>query len=354
MRNTELIRQWQILQLIDATPTGVTIRRLAAQHKKHQRTIRRDLEALEQAGFPIYCDRENGTALYKFNTRPFKRLERAGLGLSEMCALYMSRSMLEALATLPFRDHLAGAMEKIEATLPEGVRAFLDRLPAVLQAKGEPRKRRDERRMRDIMPRILDTALNRKRVKMRYHSFSSHRIKDYIVDPLRLAYAQGGIYLIAFVPDYAQVRTFAVERIRTYAETGERFDAKKRPLTDKPFKNSLGVHTGEASRVQVAFDSEVAEYVTEREWHASQRIEERADGSVLVTLDVCIDAALRSWILSFGPYARVVAPRGLAEEILEELEEAREKYAPRMEFEPLSVPRLLSASMPRLPFSRLS
>jgi len=355
VRNAELIRQWQILQLIDATPTGMSVRRLATKQHVHQRTVRRDLDALEQAGFPIYCDRENGTALYKFNTRPFKRLERAGLGLAEMCALYMSRSMLEALAMLPFREHLASAIAKIETTLPEGVREFLDLLPAVLQAKAEPRKRRDERRLRDVMPRILDTALNHKCVRMTYHSFSSRRVKQYVIDPLRLAYAQGGVYLLAFVPDYGQVRTFAVERIRTFAETGEHFDVKKRTLTDKPFMNSLGVHTGEPSRVGIEFDPEVAAYVVEREWHASQHVEHRPDGSVLVTLEVCIDPSLRSWILSFGPYARVIAPRTLAEEILEELEEAREKYAPRMEFEPhVNLPRLVATPMPRLPFSRVS
>ena len=75
---------------------------------------------------------------------------------------------------------------------------------------------------------------------------------------------------------------------------------------------------------------------------------------MIVTLDVCIDPALRSWILSFGPYARVMAPGALAEEILEELEEAREKYAPRMEFDVPSLPRLAGEPPTRLPFSRPS
>lgn len=354
VRNTELVRQWEILRSIDRAPMGVSVRRLAAERKVHQRTIRRDLEALERAGFPIYTDRGNGTALYRFNTKPFKRLEQVGLGLSEVCALYMSRTMLEALVSLPLRDELARAMAKIEGTLPEGVRRFLDALPALLQAKAEPRKRRDEKRLREIMPRLIDTALDKKRVTMTYHSFSSRRVKEYVVEPYRLTYAQGGIYLTAFVPEYGQMRTFAVERIRSYAETGERFAPTKHGLTDKPFVHSIGVHTGDPVRVQVEFDSSVSAYVAEREWHGSQRIEERPDGSLLMTLDVCVDPALRAWILSFGPLARVVAPRSLAEEILEELEEAREKYAPRMDFDVgAAIPRLLSAG-PGLPFGRIS
>ena len=46
-----------------------------------------------------------------------------------------------------------------------------------------------------------------------------------------------------------------------------------------------------------------------------------------MTLDVCLDRALQSWILSFGPFARVIAPQRLAREIAAQFEEARARYA---------------------------
>jgi hypothetical protein len=42
---------------------------------------------------------------------------------------------------------------------------------------------------------------------------------------------------------------------------------------------------------------------------------------------VCIDRALVSWILSFGPFARVTAPEPLAREIASRFQEARARYA---------------------------
>jgi hypothetical protein len=51
-------------------------------------------------------------------------------------------------------------------------------------------------------------------------------------------------------------------------------------------------------------------------------------------------------VLSFGPLARVIAPSALAEEIFEQLEEARDGYAPRLAFE---MPRMYSVPQPRLP-----
>jgi hypothetical protein len=47
----------------------------------------------------------------------------------------------------------------------------------------------------------------------------------------------------------------------------------------------------------------------------------------VMTLDVCRDRTLHSWILSFGPFARVVAPEALAREIADQLAEATARYA---------------------------
>lgn len=57
---------------------------------------------------------------------------------------------------------------------------------------------------------------------------------------------------------------------------------------------------------------------------------------------------MRSWILSFGHKARVLAPSKLAARILEELEESREQYAPRMPFE--LPPPIYDDREPSLPF----
>jgi predicted DNA-binding transcriptional regulator YafY len=85
--------------------------------------------------------------------------------------------------------------------------------------------------------------------------------------------------------------------------------------------------------IVIEFDVRIAEYIRSRDWHPTGTIRTDVDGSVRLTLHASAGRGLRSWILSFGPLARVIAPTSLAEQILEELEAAREKYAPRMDFE---------------------
>ena len=92
------------------------------------------------------------------------------------------------------------------------------------------------------------------------------------------------------------------------------------------FAHSLGVHQGAPERIEIEFDPRIARYVKERMWHSSQEIEEQADGTVRLTLNVSNDFALRSWILGFGPLAKVVSPPNLAAQIVEEIDGARKRY----------------------------
>jgi predicted DNA-binding transcriptional regulator YafY len=87
------------------------------------------------------------------------------------------------------------------------------------------------------------------------------------------------------------------------------------------------------ARIEIEFDARIAQQVRASDWHPSGRVRTDVDGSVRLTLSAHPDRALRGWILSFGPLARVVYPTSLAEQILAELEATRGKYAPRIDFE---------------------
>jgi predicted DNA-binding transcriptional regulator YafY len=165
---------------------------------------------------------------------------------------------------------------------------------------------------------------------MRYHSFSSNREKDYVIEPYRLVFAQGGLYVIAFVPEYTQLRTFAIERIQSLSVTEERFEPVER--LEDAFAHSLGVNQGPPERIEIVFEPQIARYLKERTWHPSQETREAEDGTLSMTLNVCNDWALRSWILGFGPLARVLSPPALAAQILDEINRARSQYMPGLDF----------------------
>jgi predicted DNA-binding transcriptional regulator YafY len=324
-RNQEVIRQWKVLHALESSRHGVNIESLADELDVTTRTIRRDLAALQEAGFPLFDVRDDENRVrWRLNAQVLKGLD-TGFTLAELCALYLSRNLLESVAGTPFRRDLGNAFERLQAALSPRMRQFLDRLPAVLATKPGPRARGGDASSA-IVDKLLEATLHFRVVTMRYHSVSSARTKDYVIHPYRLAFAQGGHYLQAFVPAYESVRTFAIDRIKSVSLEKQTFT----PPPDMPediFANSLGVNSGPAERVEILFDEKIAPYVRARVWHASQEARDNDDGSLSLTMQVCHDLALRSWILSWGPAARVLFPDALAAQIKADLDAARKQYS---------------------------
>ena len=321
-RNAEVIRQWSILKELEAS-RRVTIDDLAQRTGVTTRTIRRDLEALQTAGFPLFDETHEGKKYWTLEQRAFRRLADTGFTLAELSALYFSRTLVECLSGTPFERDVRSAFDKLAAALTPGMKQFLDRMPLVMQAKAEPGAQAAAPRTAEVA-KLLEATMQHRQVTMRYHSFSSNREKTYTLEPYRLLFGQGGLYVIGMVPEYGELRTFAVDRIAQISLTEDRFEPLELP--DDAFAHSLGVNQGSPERVAITFTPKIARYVRERVWHPSQELQEQPDGGLRLTLHVVNDWALKSWILGFGRLATVISPSSLVAEIREELEAALKNY----------------------------
>jgi predicted DNA-binding transcriptional regulator YafY len=81
MRNAEVIRQWTILRDLESS-RRVTIDELAQRTGVSTRTIRRDLEALQSAGFPLFDETHDGKKYWTLEHRAFRRLDDTGFTLA--------------------------------------------------------------------------------------------------------------------------------------------------------------------------------------------------------------------------------------------------------------------------------
>ena len=123
-RNTELIRQWTLLQRI-ATSARARFPRCRPISESPTRTIRRDLAALQAAGFPIYDEVVNGTKFWRLDAKSLlNALPRNALTVPELCALYSSRALVKGIAGTHILTDLQTALDKIEAALPAGMKSF--------------------------------------------------------------------------------------------------------------------------------------------------------------------------------------------------------------------------------------
>jgi predicted DNA-binding transcriptional regulator YafY len=358
-RNAVVIRQWKILRELDAKHYGMTVAQLVEATRDEDfdrsvttRTIFRDINALTAAGFPLTTEVRDGHTFYKLDRAPFARLAQTGFSFSELCALYLSRRVVESLTGLPFQTALKDAFAKFETVISDGMRRFIEQLPLVVSAKPMGGKIPRNPKVQEIGDELVQAALHHRVVDMVYHSASHRRKKRYFVHPLRIVYAQGAFYLYAYVPEYGQIRTFATQRIRSLTVLEETF-VRPASISDEPFGASLGAGQGQPVHVVVRFDPEITEYVKERQYHSSQRTEVQRDGSLRVELDVCNDAWLKSWVLGFGHLVQVIAPGELAQDVIAELRRAKSQYGESAAYEDATVsPAFFDLSTQgRLPFS---
>jgi proteasome accessory factor B len=303
-RNAQLIRQWAILKQIESTRWS-TIPDLAERHVVSTKTIRRDLAALMEAGFPLYDERYEGKVYWRLNEE-YKGLPLANLSLSELAALYFSRNLVSAMLAPPFSQDIDSAFKKIEGALPEKNIEFLDGLDKMISVRADAPKDLDKHKQ--TIRLLMEATGEERRIRMQYFSVHSQKTKPYVVDPYRLMYFRGGLYLFGFVEEYKQIRTFAVERIESLEILDDTFEKPADFSVETYLESSFGLVKEEPFDVEILFKSDVASYVRSRVWHPSQKVRDIGDGEIVMNLHVGGEFELGAWILSFGPSAIVLSP----------------------------------------------
>lgn len=323
MRNAEVIRQWRILKRIEAG-RYTTAQDLADEHGVTERTIRRDIEALQEAGFPLYDERSEGRKVWRLIEGYRQRLTQT-FTLAELSALYFSKNLMAFLGGSPFATDLEAAFGKIKEALPARSLPYLERIQELFLARPDPWK--DYSKKKEVIAELVDAVLHQRSAKIAYFSFNSKKTKTYTVDPYRLVYWHGGLYLYARAAEYKEVRTFAVERIQSIEVSEETFEVPADFNPSEYARGAFGIAGGKPEAVEIAFDAAAAVYIRERVWHESQELAEGKDGSVIVRMNVAPGAELKQWVKSFLPHVKVLKPASLRTEIARDLEEARKKFA---------------------------
>jgi len=321
-RNAQLIRQWAILKHVE-TNRWTTILDLAERHFVSTKTIRRDLGALMEAGFPLYDERYEGKVYWRLNEE-YKGLPLANLSLSEIAALYFSKKLVVNLAAPPFSSDIASAFKKIESALPERNVQFLDSLDSMISVRADAPKDLDQHK--HVIRLLLEAIGEEVRIRMRYYSVHSQKRKEYTLHPYRLMHFRGGLYLFAYVEEYKQIRTFAVERIESIDKLHDHFDKPSDFSVESYLESSFGLVKEDPFDVEIIFGSSVAEYVRSRIWHPSQQCREIDGGRIHMKLHVGGEFELVSWILSFGQSAKVISPDHLRRRVESELSRALDNY----------------------------
>ena len=327
MRGDQLARQWQLVQRLARSRSGVGLDELSEDLGCVRRTIYRDLDALMYAGFPVVSEKRNGKVFYRF-------LDTFQLGdvpftADEILALAFSEDLLRSLEGTVFHDSIQSALTKIRSALSRELMQFLDTIGGTFRVLAGPHKRYAE--SRETINALNQAVLARSTVRIRYFTGRTGEESHRNLDPYQVWYREGGLYVIGFDHRSQEIRTFAVDRIRALEPTHESFEIQEGFDFDSWTATNFGVVSEPASRVRIRFDAAWAHYIRERIWHRSQSLQMASDGSLELTMEVGGDQELANWILSFGSGAEVLEPLGLRTRVTESLRDALCRYEASVE-----------------------
>lgn len=300
------------------------------------RTIWRDRRVLEDAGFPIYDERapDSPRTIWRFEP-DFKNRLPLKLTLTEIAVLVMSRELLAPYGASLLGPALMSALDKITGVLSRDALALLEGMRETIGVRMVGAKL--QLPAGDFVPRIQQALVDRRRLRMAYHSFAQNELTRRSVDPYHLEYYNGGLYLVGFCHLRGDVRIFAVERMRELTIERTRFEPPSGFDARKYLENALGILRGELVTVRIVFAKALAPYIRERAWHPTQKLRDLPDGALEMTMRVADTLEVRRWILGYGTQAEVIEPASLREAIRREAEAVAALLVPRRR--PLAVTR---------------
>lgn len=312
-------RIWRILKiftLIEGRP-GVTAGELADSCEVSLRTIYRNISLLKLAGIPLYCDRG-----YRISEGFF--LPPVHFDLNETLSLAMGAELLSRQKGTPFQRGVEGAMEKIFAVLPPGIRDALTREVAHFRPAWEPTV--DYGKHLPVLEALERAVEQGRSIEMKYFALSRDETTERRVDPYGFLFRNNGWYLVGLCHLRKEIKIFKVDRIRRASLLEERFEQPE----DFSIRDYMGdawqVMRGEPRDVEVLFSPQAAPFVKESIWHFSQRCSDREDGSAVLSFRVGGLAEICSWIMAFGGEAEVLGPPELRRMVAERAQGIVERY----------------------------
>lgn len=277
-----------------------------------RRTVLRDVEFMRER-LEIAIEYDPVRHGY-YNADPGRPLGLWNLTEGELVAIFLAERLLNQWRGTPFGPELEQAFQKVVVGLGDTIRVDLDQLASVYAARTSSELPFEP----SVFAALASAARHRRRVRFDYYTASRDDRTRRTADPYALALVDGCWYLVAFCLLRRDIRMFLPARMTCLDTTDETFDRPESFDLESYLAFSMGVLRGDPGvvhHVRLKFTGLAVRYVRERTWHASQRIEERPDGSLEMSMELSHLREVERWAMSWMPDCLVLGPPELRERV---------------------------------------
>jgi len=311
LKRNRISRLMQIITSLQARKS-YSVTELSKIFRTSRRTIFRDLKELQAVGVPYHYDSKTGG----YTIEPEFFLPPVDLNQQEALNLLLLVLKLSKQIQLPSPKSALMAALKIENNLPANIREYCNK---ALQNVSVIAKPQAEIESLDKMFTQLLIAIEKKRiVNIRY--YLPHERKDIVIDlePFHLMYNDHAWYVLGKSNLHKGIQALNLYRIKELTTHDKCFVEDKRFDIQEYLSRAWSmVPEGRLYNVKLWFMQEVAYNVAAVQWHRTQTVIFKDDGSAIVEFRVDGLSEITWWILSYGNRVQVLAPRILRQKVIE-------------------------------------
>jgi len=290
------------------------------------RTLQRDLLALSEAGIPLISEKtmanENTWSLMS----QFRSFIPLPLETNEYLAAHILKANLKVFHKTPFEREIQSLIEKIDQIVPEEVFLETDTGKADELFENYSAGNFDYAPHGDTINKLISAILHGNVCEVTYQNPYASEEKTYPIDPVRLVYYNGGLYVIVYFRKYKKFRLLAIQRIKELDIKDKKYPKDHNFDSELFWKNKFGLFSADQVKVKLKFSKEISHHIDGRTWHHSQEIKRKKNGDLILSMKVGISPELISWIMGWHEHVVVQSPDDLIDIIKTAHLKAVEKY----------------------------
>lgn len=323
-------RKWSMIDMLvhpdQDHPDGYTVDEMAELFDVTSRTIRRDLKILDDIFGGLDVKRVRwGLKRYYLERIPFGEGGTA-ITREELVALCIARLLMRPFRGTPLATAIDSGFQKLLSCLSKESVDYAEKVSSFfLQFSYNADLTENQA---EILTTLFSAMEKREVVKFTYFSVNSREVKVYEVHPYSFIYDKGFIYLLGYnckkdrFQHWKLNRFKKAESLNVPFQEDHHFDLES--YSDKAI--NMFLCDDDPVRVRVIFSSRCALDVKEQGLAVIKKKRFRKDGSLEVEMMVDPSPAFVNWILSFGDNAKVMSPRSVRAQILEEANKLAARY----------------------------
>lgn len=334
-RNEQLIRQHKLLQILERTRYGRTLVEIRDDlvdelglSSLHTRSVRRDLEALQAAGFDVDVHNTQRGRVWKLGPQ-FRGAHKITASVTELMALSLGRDLMYPLAGTPFWIGIESFWSKLKDSMPAAIWQHYKKFRKAFYVRGMPAK--SYQRQEGIIKTINRAIQQHRVVRIRYQRLGEQQPQSREIEPLGVVVYQSSLYIVAAAREVAAndnpIRHLKLDRFRSATALDQYFQPIDGFDLEHHLGESIGIFTGEKPQnFRIRISSYAAPWVIEDPWHPNQRVEVKKDGSILLSLKAANQLEIIPRVLALGTEAELLSPKTCRQAIRRILQQTSRAY----------------------------